>query len=57
MACDIIAASNNSSWKDELAKLIHTPRSPTDSDALGWGRLVDKAGEALVICHDAEDAK
>lgn len=54
IACDIIAASADVAWKDELAKLLLTPRSPTEPDPPSWSRLLDKVGETLVMCHEAE---
>jgi hypothetical protein len=54
IACDIIAAAADTSWKDELAKLLRAPRLPTDPDPPSWSKLLDKACETLVICHEAE---
>lgn len=53
LACDIIAAAGDASWKDQLTELIRAPRSPSEDLPL-WAKLMEKAAETLVMCHDAE---
>lgn len=54
IACDIIAAAGDTTWKDRLAELLRTPRSPSEVDVRAWVNMVDKAAETLAICHDTD---
>jgi hypothetical protein len=53
IACDIIAAAIDTSWKDQLAELLREQEPPSDN-LPAWVRRVDKAVETLVMCHDVE---
>ena len=55
MACDIIAAAIDTSWKDQLVELLRTPSSPSEVDVRAWVNMVQKATETLVMCHEIED--
>jgi hypothetical protein len=53
IACDVIAAAVDVSWKRELAGLLRTQRTDSANPRL-WVYLNEKAAETLVICHEAD---
>ena len=51
LACDIIAAAQDSAWKNQLASLLTASRSSKSDEFLDSNHLEIKATETLVICH------